>query len=218
MALPWLMILDTALGFGEVVRRAKRRSRGEIEPVKQSSRSNRWLEARLAGVFVAALREAFDRDHQRLEMERAQVEAEQRRAARALRLELVRQAGDRETGRLRLVAAVAAACWLAALFFISGLGGSPPARVAFGVGWLFLLGALAGSLSAQRRISRQMEQVVRLELSTRTDVIDVSDPSRAETWEPDEEIEPVTPGAGGLIAPWLLVAGLTVIVLGAFLM
>ena len=55
------------------------------------------LEVRLAGVVVAALKEAFDRDHQRLELEREQIEAERMRAERLLRIELARQAGNRES-------------------------------------------------------------------------------------------------------------------------
>src|SRR6185436_9870926 len=72
------------------------------------------LEARLAGVVVAALKEAFDRDNRRLDLEREQAQAERLRAERALRLELARQAVDREIGRLRLTAGVAVACWLGA--------------------------------------------------------------------------------------------------------
>src|SRR6185295_19692398 len=60
------------------------------------------LEARLSNVVVAALKEAFDRDHARLELERAQLEEQRRRAEEALRLELRRQAADRELARLRL--------------------------------------------------------------------------------------------------------------------
>ena len=56
------------------------------------------LEAPLTNVVVAALKEAFDRDHARLELERAQLEEERRRAEQALRLELRRQAADRELG------------------------------------------------------------------------------------------------------------------------
>ena len=52
----------------------------------------------MAGVLVAALKEAFDRDGTRLEMERSQIEAERRRAEEALRAELRRQAGERRSG------------------------------------------------------------------------------------------------------------------------
>ena len=43
------------------------------------------LEARLAGVVVAALKEAFDRDSRRLELERDQLAAERLRAFAAQR-------------------------------------------------------------------------------------------------------------------------------------
>src|SRR5579862_5357282 len=58
-------------------------------------------EARLTGVVVAALKEAFDRDHARLELEQAQMAEDRRRQEEALRLELRRQAADRELSRLR---------------------------------------------------------------------------------------------------------------------
>src|SRR5437868_13412171 len=74
------------------------------------------VEARLASVVVAALKEAFDRDTRRLELEREQANAERERSDRALKLELRRQAGDREIGRLRLLAGVAVVAWLGPLF------------------------------------------------------------------------------------------------------
>ena len=65
----------------------------------------------MAGVLVAALKEAFDRDSTRLEMERSQIEAERRRAEEALRAELRRQAGERALGQLRLIAVMAIGAW-----------------------------------------------------------------------------------------------------------
>ena len=62
------------------------------------------IEAKLTGVVVAALKEAFDRDHARLELERAQLDEQRRRAEEALRNELRRQAAEREVARLRLIA------------------------------------------------------------------------------------------------------------------
>src|SRR6187399_3218507 len=53
------------------------------------------IEARLTNVVVAALKEAFDRDHARLELERAQIEEQRRRGEETLRLELRRQTVDR---------------------------------------------------------------------------------------------------------------------------
>src|SRR6478735_5406190 len=81
------------------------------------------IETRLTNVVVAALKEAFDRDHARLELERAQLEEQRRRAEEALRLELRRQAADRELARLRLLGGVALVGWIAAVaLFVARLG------------------------------------------------------------------------------------------------
>ena len=106
-----------------------------------------------------------------------------------LRLELARQAGDREIGRLRLLAGVAVASWLGTLFFSARLSVVRPAgRVALGVGWLLLLAALAASFVAQSAVTRGLN---------RTDARDLA-PS----------------GTAGALAPWLLVSGLAVIGFG----
>src|SRR6267378_1719041 len=73
------------------------------------------IETRLTNVVVAALKEAFDRDHARLELERAQMEEERHRAEEALRHELRRQALDRELARLRLLAGTALVGWIASI-------------------------------------------------------------------------------------------------------
>jgi hypothetical protein len=113
------------------------------------------LESRLTNVVVAALKEAFDRDHARLELERAQLEGERRRAEEALRQELRRQAADRELARLRLLAGVSLVGWIASVgMFAAGFAGaSMLARVLLGMGWLLLLGALGTAFSAQARVS-----------------------------------------------------------------
>jgi hypothetical protein len=113
------------------------------------------IEARLTNVVVAALKEAFDRDHARLELERAQIEEQRRRAEEAMRLELRRQAADREVGRLRLLAGTALVGWIASvLVFVARLGdASLAARVIIAAGWLLLLAALGAAFSAQGRIS-----------------------------------------------------------------
>src|SRR2546428_6776954 len=105
MPLPWLRIIDTILGVTDFARsRAPRAQSDAPDQLVPGSGALGHLETRLAGVVVAALKEAFDRDTRRLELERAQLDAERERAERVLRLELRRQAGDREIGRLRLLA------------------------------------------------------------------------------------------------------------------
>ena len=153
------------------------------------------LEARLAGVVVAALREAFDRDSRRLDLERQQIEAERQRAERALKLEMLRQAADREVGRLRLIAGVAIVSWIGTLLLsarVIGAGAGP--KVALGAGWLLLLCALALSFAAQSRIGDRM---------TRCD---------------DFAAEAVVDGGvPAMLAPWVIVAGLALIALAVLL-
>lgn len=193
MALPWLRILNAIIGINDIARGVKRRSAPTDELAIGGSTGP--LEARLAGVVVAALKEAFDRDHLRLELEREQLEGERQRAERALRLELARQAGDREIARLRLLAGVAAVSWLGTLLASGGLtDGGPAARAAFGVGWLLLLGSLAASFVAQSAVSRGLSRV--------------DDRAGADV---------VSSGPAGTVAPWLIVLGLAVIGLGVLI-
>jgi hypothetical protein len=145
------------------------------------------LEATLTNVVVAALKEAFDRDHARLELERAQLEDQRRRADEALRLELRRQAADRELARLRLLAATALVSWIASVvaFGVRMASVGAPGRVALAVGWAFLLGSLGAAFSAQGRINA-----------------DVPDASR-----------PPDAGRAGDVALWMLVVGLGAVAL-----
>jgi hypothetical protein len=125
------------------------------------------IETRLTNVVVAALKEAFDRDHARLELERVQIEEQRRRADEALRLELRRQAIDREIARLRLLAGTALVGWIAsiAVLFVHPSGAS--SRIVLGVGWLLLLGALGAAFSAQGRINTQPpERTERVEVGS----------------------------------------------------
>lgn len=200
MPIPWFTILDAIAGLTDVARRVTGRSSALAEdagPLAMTQRGTGALEARLAGVVVAALKEAFDRDNQRLDLEREQIDAERLRAERALRLELVRQAGDREVARQRLIAGVAVASLLTTLFFSGSWlnGGAAAARVGLGVGWLLLLSALAAAFLAQSHIGRALDR-------------------------PEELVTSGTPpssGPAGAAAPWLIVAGLAVIAFSTLL-
>jgi hypothetical protein len=190
MGLPWLRVLDTLLGMTDLARSFKIRALTDEQQQQQqleaAGRGGTALETRLAGVVVAALKEAFDRDTRRLELEREQAAMERERAERALRLELRRQAGDREIGRLRLLAGGAIASWLGTLFFSARLVGGPvAARALLGGGWVLLLAAVAVSFAAQARVAAALD--------TTTD-------DRA-----------ISSGAGGVLAVWLIVAGLALV-------
>ncbi len=150
MAVPWFRVLDAVIGLTDIALRGRagRSPAGDEERrLARGGSAPGTLETRLAGVVVAALKEAFERDSRRLDLEREQMEAENVRAERALRLELRRQAGDRELARLRLVAVVAVASWIGTLLFsVRLIGGSLGARVTLGAGWALLLAAAGACL------------------------------------------------------------------------
>jgi protein-S-isoprenylcysteine O-methyltransferase Ste14 len=140
------------------------------------------LETRLAGVLVAALKEAFDRDSARLELERSQVDAERRRVEHALRAELRRQAAERALAHLRLIAMIAVGVWAlsAALsVWLPGIRAVVP-RTLLGLGWASSFAALGCAFAGWRSIL---------------------------TWSADsanENKEPLT----ATLAPWLLILAL----------
>jgi len=151
----WMRVLDTVSGLAQLTERFRRPAADSSAPLTPSGGSFGGLEARMAGVLVAALKEAFDRDSTRLEMERSQIEAERRRAEAALRAELRRQAGERALGQLRLIAVMAVGAWaLSAVLsaWMPGMRDGVP-RVLLGLGWLLALGALGTALVGWQRIS-----------------------------------------------------------------
>jgi hypothetical protein len=192
MAVPWFRILDAGVGLFQYARSRKALGAAAadqtLEPRSGGGGVFGGLETRLAGVVVAALKEAFDRDARRLDLEREQLEAERLRAERALKLELLRQAADREIGRLRLLAGVAVASFIGTLLFASRvIAAGMAARVMLGIGWALLLGALAVSFTAQSGV----EEALRREATPPTDA--------------------------SLFAPWLIVAALASIGIAALI-
>jgi hypothetical protein len=197
---PWLRILDTVIGVADVALSAAGGRSGGTAPAPRQdldvgTRPGGSVEAGLAGVVVAALKEAFDRDARRMHFERELADEARLRAERAQQLELLRQAGDREIGRLRMLAAVAAAAWAATLVWSGRLiGGGIGARVSLGAGWLFLLGAVAASFIAQSRVAAAI------------DALAAGDDRRA-----------IRSGASGAFALWLMIVGLALAGLAALL-
>lgn len=154
----WAGVLDVV---GGVVQLARRYRQGTAEGLAAGGSAfpnvTGQIEARLAGVVVAALKEAFDRDSVRMEMERSQIDAERKRAEEALRAELRRQAADRMLAQLRLVAIMAVGTWAlsAALgVWMPGMRDMMP-RMLLGTGWAFALGALASAFSGWQYVSVQ---------------------------------------------------------------
>jgi hypothetical protein len=113
------------------------------------------LEHRLAGVVVAALKEAFDRDRARMDLERETIEAERARAERALQAELRRQAADRALTQLKLISIFAGLVLLMSAVLAAWIGGMRigAAAAALAVGWAFSLGTLGCVFAAWQEVS-----------------------------------------------------------------
>jgi hypothetical protein len=119
------------------------------------------LETRLAGVLVAALKEAFDRDRARLDLERSQIESEQARAAAALRAELRRQAIERSLAQIRLVAIAAVAVWMLSAALSAAIPGmrAGASRLLLGSSWTCAIASLGCMFSAWQRVSSLADDV-----------------------------------------------------------
>jgi hypothetical protein len=149
----WMRVIDAVGGLVQLVVPARRTDMAAAPPSGGGPLGA--LEARLAGVVVAALKEAFDRDSARLELEKSQLEAERARAETALRAELKRQAADRALGQIRLIALLAMGVWAlsAALgAWLPGMAATVP-RALLGTGWAFALATLGAAFTSWQAIS-----------------------------------------------------------------
>lgn len=190
-----LRAAETLVNIGQAVRRARApgadiapRAEESPQDLTAGSRLFGQLEARLAGVLVSALKEAFDRDRAHLEMEREQFEHERKRAEELMRAELLRQAGERELGSIRATIGVTLVVWMTSVLFMMvqrGAGGIA-GLVLLAVGWAFLLAALAASFAAYRHVAGVM-------LHGPREPLDASGLAR----------HPLAP-----VVPWLIVVGL----------
>jgi hypothetical protein len=184
-------IVQAIIGAAEASSRVLAPAPRELERTEPSAGVIGHLEARLTGVVVSALKEAFDRDAARLEVERAALEEDRRRAEEALRLELVRQAADRALTRLRATGGLALAIWIVSVVFAmrfpEGFAGA--GRYVLGAGWACLAGAIAACFAAHATTVRWTARA----LATRA--------------APEEVPE------GGLAAvpAWLVLAGLVLV-------
>lgn len=153
-----LRAFDAVLVLGDAVTRLRKGGEQETPETALKTRASELpgaqLEARLANVVVAALKEAFERDHARLELERAHLEEERRRADAALRAEQRRQAIERELARLRLLTGAALVAWIVSVVLLAmWFPGAPVAARLLGVlGSLLLIGGCGAAFTAQGRL------------------------------------------------------------------
>jgi hypothetical protein len=188
----WLKVLDVVStlasgwsGKSEGAGRSGSSDPGGLGPSGPSEgRGLGPLETRLAGVVVAALKEAFDRDRARMDLERATLEGERSRAERALAAELRRQAADRALSQLKLIAVFAGVALLASgvlAAWITGMRGGPPAAL-LTVGWGLAVGALGCVFAAWQQVT---------------------------VWASETDPPPAGGSRLARIAPWLLLGSLS---------
>src|SRR5262245_42552129 len=148
----WMRVVDAVAGVVQFVgRKAAPRTADSGVPAAGLG----GLETRLAGVVVAALKEAFDRDRVRMDLERAQIEAERRRAEQALEAELRRQAAERALAQLRLIAVMAIGAWMlsaALAIWLPNMRTLGP-RVVLGAGWACGFAALGCAFAGGQHAS-----------------------------------------------------------------
>jgi hypothetical protein len=183
MSLPWLRIFDAAISVVDLVRSGRIRA--------LTSQQRPALGEGGSGTGAATLREELEREQLRLLRERAaREEAEHQRAELAAKQEVLRQAGDREIGRLRLVAGVAVAAWLGTLLLatlhahVTGIG----PRLTLGFGWFLLLAAIAAAFTGQTNVGRTLDAIA--------------------TGDERALRRGVSSGLIGFLAAWLIVGGL----------
>ena len=148
------------------------------------------LETRLAGVVVAALKEAFDRDKARMDLERAHLDAERQRAEQALRAELRRQAAELALGRIRTTAIMAIGVWMLSAALAVWMPGmrAGATRYVLGGGWACALAALGCAFAGWQRIAAWL-------------AVESGGGAGMESHA----------GAAELAAPWLLVAAVALV-------
>jgi hypothetical protein len=153
-------IFDTVASFIDSKKEEAPREPEGLEGAPPAQNFADRIETRLTNVVVAALKEAFDRDHARLELERAHLEEQRRRAEEEARLEVLRRQIDREIGRLRLLAAAGIVGWIAsvALLVIRIPDASMASRSILALGSMICLGAVGAAFAAQSKVAAQSQE------------------------------------------------------------
>ena len=144
----WMKILGTVSTLAEMGARFRR-------PSADLTQGGSSLEHRLAGVVVAALKEAFDRDRARMDLERETLEGERSRAERALQAELRRQAADRALNQIRLISIFAGLVLLVSSILAAWIGGMRAGAAAglLTAGWGMSLATLGCVFAAWQQVS-----------------------------------------------------------------
>jgi hypothetical protein len=151
----WMRVLDTISGLAQMSGKFLPKAPPEGGSLATQEPGVGRLETHLAGVVVSALKEAFDRDRTRMDLERAQIESERRRVQEALAAEVRRQATERALSQLRLIAVMALGAWMlsaALAVWLPGMRSGVP-RALLGAGWALAFAALGCTFASWQQIS-----------------------------------------------------------------
>ena len=149
----WLRALS-AVGTVAEAAGLFRDATGRSAPDTVAAGTAEQLETRLANVVVAALKEAFDRDRARFDLDRELREAERARAEHAFRLEWVQRACEQTLMHIRLAAVLSFGAWVASAGFVVWLAPvATSTKVLLGLGWISLFAAIGASFVAHRQLT-----------------------------------------------------------------
>ncbi len=160
----WLRALNAVGAVAEATRlfRGARGSSSSDAPTTVHEADVGGLETRLANVVVAALREAFDRDRARFDLERELHAEEQARQEHAQRLEWLRQTGTYALTQTRQLAILSIVVWMAsaaAAGWLAPLG--TLAKSLLGLGWFGLAAALGAAFMTHQHLAAWLTRGVR---------------------------------------------------------
>ena len=150
----WLRALNAVSTVAEVTKVFRSAHEASKTPNATVETGATDLETGLANVVVAALKEAFDRDRSRFELEREAREAEHTRAERVLRLNWLRQTAAQSFSQVRLLATFSVTVWVVSAVGAGYLAPLPTNATLFlGFGWATLAAAVAAAVIAHQRLT-----------------------------------------------------------------
>jgi hypothetical protein len=182
----WMKVLDTVSSLAQMGAQFRRPAATDV------AQGGTSLEHRLAGVVVAALKEAFDRDRARMDLERETLDAERSRAERALEAELRRQAADRALTQIKLISIFAGLVLLMSSVLAAWITGmrAGASAVLLSLGWAMALATLGCVFAAWQQVT---------------------------VWASATEPPPAGSSRLAATAPWLLLASLVFVAVSLLL-
>ena len=143
-AATWLRVFDIVGGLAR-----------RTPPAGEGPAGMAPAEVHLLSFAVGAIKKAFDRDSDRMALERQHLEAERARAEAALRLEWLRQETERRLGEAKLISALALGVWIvsAGLGVVLAEGYALGAKALLGFSWTALIASLATAMLGYRAVA-----------------------------------------------------------------